>query len=481
MKRSFISLLLCTALVCCAAFTPAEARGSGSGDLQWVDELLKAPAAEQPKEGPSETDAGRAPDEGDKPAGMTLTDQTAPPTDTPSPTDTPAPTETPRPAETPEPAETAAITGISFNTAKGLTLSVNEKADLSAMLVLKPANASARGLKWTVSDAAAASVSEDGMLSPRMAGTVTVTVTDPASKKSAKLRVTVTQPVESIELSESYLTVFKGKTARITARVLPESASNKKLKWESEDSNVARVSANGTVTGTGAGTTWIHCRATDGTGKEKLIRVTVNVAVKRIAFANREMTLVEGNSGSASWNTEPADATDGRVTWTSSNPGIASVSSDGTVTGKKVGSCVITAAAKDGSGVTAKFTAYVEPKKPVYVDHLWWQLKYYAKTGHFGVDIISNCVNRRIKGYTCEIKCYVSERSTPQTSWHFFSKKTVNPGKRVTSEWSYFTAPGLTTASLVELKVTDVYFADGTYYAIPVSLQETVRFKLNSY
>ena len=282
MKRSFISLLLCTALVCCAAFTPAEARGSGSGDLQWVDELLKAPAAEQPKEGPSETDAGRAPDEGDKPAGMTLTDQTAPPTDTPSPTDTPAPTETPRPAETPEPAETAAITGISFNTAKGLTLSVNEKADLSAMLVLKPANASARGLKWTVSDAAAASVSEDGMLSPRMAGTVTVTVTDPASKKSAKLRVTVTQPVESIELSESYLTVFKGKTARITARVLPESASNKKLKWESEDSNVARVSANGTVTGTGAGTTWIHCRATDGTGKEKLIRVTVNVAVKRI-------------------------------------------------------------------------------------------------------------------------------------------------------------------------------------------------------
>ena len=51
----------------------------------------------------------------------------------------------------------------------------------------------------------------------------------------------------------------------------------------------------------------------------------------------------------------------------------------------------------------------------------------------------------------------------------------------MTSEWSYFTAPGLTTASVVKATVFDVYFADGTYYEIPSYLQETITFNLNSY
>lgn len=456
MRKSVICLLLCAALACCGALPAAKA----GTDLQWLQDLLKPETGDGPETAGTDAVDG-APGE----------DRIA----------APRPTEEPQPAETPEPAPAVPITGMSFSAAKGLTLSVYENADLTAMLTLKPAGASARGLVWTVSDSTVALVSESGRLTPKKAGTATVTAADPASGKSAKLRVTVTQPVEEIRLSDSSITVFRGKNVRVTARVLPESASNKKLKWESGDVNIARVNSGGTVTGTGAGTTWIRCSAADGSGKERTIRVTVNVAVKRIAFASREMTLVEGNTGSASWNTEPADATDRGVTWTSSNPNIASVSSNGTVTAKKTGSCVITAAAKDGSGVTAKFTAYVEPKKPVYVDHLWWQVKNYAKTGHFGVDVISNCVNRRIRGYTCEVKCYANSRSRPQTSSHFFAKKTVNPGKRVTSEWSYFTAPGLTTAAYIELTVTDVYFADGTYYNIPLPLRETVRFNMNSY
>ena len=49
----------------------------------------------------------------------------------------------------------------------------------------------------------------------------------------------------------------------------------------------------------------------------------------------------------------PADATDKKVKWTSSDKKVATVSSKGKVKAKKKGTCIITCTAADGSGVTA--------------------------------------------------------------------------------------------------------------------------------
>ncbi len=51
----------------------------------------------------------------------------------------------------------------------------------------------------------------------------------------------------------------------------------------------------------------------------------------------------------------------------------------------------------------------------------------------------------------------------------------------MTTEWSYYAADGLTTASIVEVTIWDVYFSDGTYYYIPKSERETVTFRMNKY
>lgn len=486
MKKHMMVLLLCATLGLYAASGTAKATEFGIRDLQRMKDLLDK-AIEQAEQ----TDSI---DGVDNPDGTTdstdLSDLIAGPADAVKPGDQLAPTATPKPTATPASAATLIptatpepipITGISFASTSGLKVSVYEKPDLSKQLMLKPANASKAGLIWTVSDQSVAFISEDGVLSPHRAGSATVTATDPVSKKAAKMRITVTQPVDNIQLSENSLTVFKGKSAKVNATVVPADASNKKLLWESEDTNIAKVSANGTITGVGAGSTWIHCKTTDGTGRDRAVRVTVNIAVKKVTLASREMTLVIGNSGAASWNVEPSDATDKGVKWTSSNSSIASVDSYGNVTAKSVGSCVITATARDGSDVKATFTAYVEPKVPVYIDYFWWETKNYAKTGRYALDVISNCVNRKIRGFSVDVNTYVSKYSTPQYSSNFFSAKTVNPGKRVKTEWSYYAAPGLANAGYVEVTVTDVYFSDGTFYAIPVSLRETIRFNLNSY
>ena len=503
MKKHMLALVLCAALSLCAAGGTAKATGDGLRDLQWAQDYLNR-AIEQKdsidglddldrmSDGTDLPDEITGPADAVKPADKAAPTATPKPTPTPKPTatPTPAPTATPKPTPTPKPTATpiptatpepVPVTAISFASASGLKVSVYEKADLSRQLVLKPSNATTTQLVWTVSDQSVASISDQGALSPRRAGSVTVTVSDPASRKSAKMRVTVTQPVDDIQLSESSVTVFKGKTVKVNAAVVPADASNKKVQWESEDTNIAKVSANGTITGVGAGSTWIHCRATDGTGKDRYLRVTVNVAVKKITLASREMTLVIGKSGGSSWNVEPSDATNKNVKWTSSNSSIASVDSYGNVTAKSVGSCVITATARDGSDVKAQFTAYVEPKVPVYIDYLWWETKNYAKTGRYALDVISNCVNRKIRGFSVDMNTYVSKYSTPQFSSNFFSARTVNPGKRVKTEWSYLAAPGLANAGYVEVTVTDVYFSDGTFYVIPMDLRETIRFNMNTY
>ena len=59
----------------------------------------------------------------------------------------------------------------------------------------------------------------------------------------------------------------------------------------------------------------------------------------------------------------PADADNKAVTWTSSNPSVATVNSAGVVTGKKIGKATITATSADGTKVTGTYNICVGPKQ----------------------------------------------------------------------------------------------------------------------
>ena len=386
-----------------------------------------------------------------------------------------------KPAE-PEPtAEPVPIKGISLSTQK-VTLNALDTLDVAEMITLTPANASKEGLTYTFSNLKPAYINtDDGLLHAVLPGTTTVTVTDPESRKSARFTLTVNQPVLSVMIEPENVSVAKGKSVKLTADLSPKDTTTKKLTWTTSDDRVARISSNGTVTGVSAGSVKITCTAEDDIHRSATTWVTVTVPVRRITLPSKSATIMEERTMNLGSNVEPADATDKSLDWSSSNPYIASVDSYGTVTGNSVGEVTITAVAKDGSGVKASEKVYVEPTLPLKIDYLRWKTQYYAKTGQFAVDAISQCVNRPIRGFSVRLECYDYPNSTPYVSSHYFCKRTIQPGKRVTSEWSYFTAPGLTTASIVKATVFDVYFADGTYYEIPSYLQETITFNLNSY
>ena len=74
----------------------------------------------------------------------------------------------------------------------------------------------------------------------------------------------VNYKVTGVSLNTDSLTLVEGGTATLTATVEPDEASNKNVTWESSDSSVATVDANGEVTAKAAGTATITVTTEDG-------------------------------------------------------------------------------------------------------------------------------------------------------------------------------------------------------------------------
>ncbi len=166
--------------------------------------------------------------------------------------------------------------------------------------------------------------------------------------------VTVTNPVTGISLNKTSVSLKKGETAKLVATVTPSDATNKTVTYYTSDKYVAKVSSDGTITAVGGGTATITAKA--GT-KTATCKVSVNVAQTGIALSgNSSKTVEQGSTLKLKVAKVPSDATDNfATTWTSADTNIATVSSNGTVTGVNLGTTTITAT-QNGWKVTYNIT-----------------------------------------------------------------------------------------------------------------------------
>ena len=162
----------------------------------------------------------------------------------------------------------------------------------------------------------------------------------------------------AIELSESEKTVFVGDTFTITATVKPEDAFNRTVTWSSSDPSIATVDENGTVTAIAKGEAIITAESADGVKAE--CKVTVEKKVAAIELSESEKTVFVGDTFTITATVKPEDAFNRTVTWSSSDPSIATVDENGTVTAIAEGEAIITAESADG--VTAECKVTVEKK-----------------------------------------------------------------------------------------------------------------------
>ena len=165
-------------------------------------------------------------------------------------------------------------------------------------------------------------------------------------------------------LDKTELTINKGAAAQLNLSVTPENFTDI-VDWKSTDTNIVTVSDNGVVKAVGVGTATVKVTVGDVSASCK---VTVLQPVTGINLNKSSLTMDALGTFQMTASVYPDSANDKRITWSSSDPAIASVDENGLVTALKKGTATITAAAMDGSGVKSTCKVTVSNKAYVCTD-----------------------------------------------------------------------------------------------------------------
>ena len=191
-------------------------------------------------------------------------------------------------------------------------------------------------------------------------------------KSADKPEQPVEVPITEVQLGREALDMYEGDTFKLTATVLPVNTTDSKdISWSSNNEAVATVSEDGTVTAKSVGTAVITATSTNG--KTASCTVTVekkHIPITEVSLSESAVGIIEGNTHKLTATVLPVNTTDSKdISWSSNNEAVATVSEDGTVTAKSVGTAVITATSTNGK--TADCTVTVSKKEiPITEVHL---------------------------------------------------------------------------------------------------------------
>lgn len=318
------------------------------------------------------------------------------------------------------------VTGITLDTtsvilAKNSTKTINVKT-------YQPSNASIKKVTWSSSNKAVATVDANGNVKGVGQGSATITATalDGSGVKAAcKVTVSealykITASAVNVRQSSKVSSAYMGMMLPRDAIVLVESVKTSgKEKW-------------GKVT-YGGRTGWFCI--SKGSVYAKPITSYVGTMVSKITL-NRSSADLYGKNSTVTVSVKsysPSKPTVKGVVWSSSNVKVATVSTAGKVIAVGEGTAVITATAKDGSGVSASCKIAVHAAKP-------------------GKPTISSLKNSSGKKLTVKLSKKVSGASGYEVEYSTSSSFTSNV-KKVTTQSTSVTLKNLTKGKRYYVRV----------------------------
>ena len=240
----------------------------------------------------------------------------------------------------------------------------NNEIQLTATVL--PENATVKNVVWDVNPTGIVEIN-NGKLTAKGKGEATITViSESDAAKFATCKVTVVVLVESVEIEGGDVTINVLEEKRtLTAKVLPENASNAEVTWSTSAADKVAVNA---ATGEITAKDWGEATITATLKDDPTQKATCKVKVERVSVSSVE---IEGGNISMSILEEkktltatvlPSNATNKTVAWSTSDASKVAVNTaTGEITAKDWGTATITATSNENSEKKASITVTVEP------------------------------------------------------------------------------------------------------------------------
>lgn len=356
------------------------------------------------------------------------------------------------------------VTKITLNTTKKTIVT---GASYTLKSTISPSNASVKSVKWSTSNKKVATVSSKGVIKGIGVGTAYIycKATD-GSGKYTRCKITVKQGITKISLNTTAKSIYTGKTYTLTPTVSPSKAYNKNVKWSSENTKIATVTSNGVVKGISAGTTYIVCKAADGSGKYVKCKIVVKPKIS-VESINLSVTpnispLYIGETVKFTATVNPSNATFKTVTYTSSNPNVLTINSKGEATAKNIGKAIVTATA-DGKKTTFEINVIDMKLETEIFDND----EFFVVGNQTGLETSSNFPNiMKEKGIVYEVKNNDIIKLVPISSDPSGSKVLIEFIAPGTTSIRAHTTDGRVTGNWIDICIKELYIEDDYFDSV---------------
>lgn len=228
------------------------------------------------------------------------------------------------------PANTAMFTG---NIQANAAVSISKKSAtlIKGQTLTLKIKGTKKKVKWLSSNSGVAKVTSKGKVTAKGKGVATITAEVNGTKYSCKITV------ETPSISKTKQTAYVGQTVELKVN-----GTTQKISWKTSNKKIATVNSSGVVTLKKKGTATITATVAK---KQYKCKITVKNAIRVTSFGlwASDMWIKEEEFQNLSYYIYPNNATNKKVTWTSSNNSVAKVDSDGNVFGISPGTATITA------------------------------------------------------------------------------------------------------------------------------------------
>lgn len=232
------------------------------------------------------------------------------------------------------------VTGPDGKEASGYNICIGKSTQLNAKVI--PSNATDTKINWSSDDPMVASVSQNGRITARSVGLCKITAKTSDGGFTSECSVRVIAYISKLNLDQTTVNLGRGNSVKIGVTAVcddAETALAPEVTWSvTSGQGIVSVDDEGTITALSEGSAKVMAQATDGSGKSAVCNVKVMKALdakELVPTGKSGLTEAAGESGimlkvkdSTGKFLNPKD-----VRFYSADPTVASVYTNGAVTG----------------------------------------------------------------------------------------------------------------------------------------------------